>query len=182
MPSPPAPLTPLTPYPFPAASLVICAARSTAGADLLHQYVDSNAVFRLVTDLRFEDPRVPSPRLMIIKVSEKGTGSLVWNRHRFFWRIRSGSVESARRGWRSCTPTRCFKEPGIQFLRGRQGHLCSKGSFVYVVLGHETHGQPEALVVHPVVYPQNEAVVSRNLVTCRTVVLLNVAHIGQLRR
>ncbi|CAN0311455.1 unnamed protein product [Ectocarpus sp. 12 AP-2014] len=43
------------------------ACRSTAGADLLHQYVDSNAVFRLVTDLRFEDPRVPSPRLMIIK-------------------------------------------------------------------------------------------------------------------
>lgn len=42
--------------------------RSTAGADLLHQYVDSNAVFRLVSDLRFEDPRVPSPRLMIIKV------------------------------------------------------------------------------------------------------------------
>lgn len=42
--------------------------RSTAGADLLHQYVDSNAVFRLVTDLRFEDPRVPSPRLMIVKV------------------------------------------------------------------------------------------------------------------
>eukprot|EP00903_Cladosiphon_okamuranus_P019468 g17902.t1 len=43
------------------------ACRSTAGADLLHQYVDGNAVFRLVTDLRFEDPRVPSPRLMIIK-------------------------------------------------------------------------------------------------------------------
>lgn len=47
-------------------------ARSTAGADLLHQYVDSNAVFRLVTDLRFEDPRVPSPRLMIIKVRQRG--------------------------------------------------------------------------------------------------------------
>lgn len=43
--------------------------RSTAGADLMREYVDTNAVFRLVTDLRFEDPRVPSPRLMIIKVS-----------------------------------------------------------------------------------------------------------------
>ncbi|CAN0281461.1 unnamed protein product, partial [Discosporangium mesarthrocarpum] len=43
------------------------ACRSTAGADLLNEYVDSNAVFRMVSDLRFEDSRVPSPRLMVLK-------------------------------------------------------------------------------------------------------------------
>lgn len=47
----------------------------------MHEYVDSNAVNRLVTDLRFEDPRVPSPRLMIIKVR----GSRYGLRNSFFF-------------------------------------------------------------------------------------------------